>query len=86
MGLLDEFMLGGSRGEALGILDEVAEPLNVFVELIMVPPQEVGFLHQVVVIVLEVFLTDLAVVGRRSQVFNFLDRNKDTTESEEEMA
>lgn len=52
----------------------------------MVPPQEVGFLHQVVIIVLEVFLTDLAIVRRRGQVFNFLDRNKDTSESEEEMA
>lgn len=79
-------MFGGSGGGAFGILDEVAEALDVLIEFVVVPAQEVRLLLEVVVVVLKVFLADLAVVGRRSQIFNFLDRGKDTSESEVEMA
>jgi hypothetical protein len=70
--LPDGLVLAHGLLAIIGLLEPVAETLDVLVELVVMPPQLMSFLLEVKVVVFEVFPAYLAVVGGGRQVFDFL--------------
>lgn len=70
--LLNQLSLGSRGWKSLRVLELTTQLLDILVELVVVPADVVSLLFQVLIIIFEVFLTNLAVIGRGSQVLNFL--------------
>ena len=70
--LLYCLVFGRKRGFFVTLFYFLAELAHVLVEFVVVPPQLMSFLFEVLVIVFEVFVTNLAVIGGRSEVVKFL--------------
>ena len=70
--LLDSLVFGRKGGFLFILFYFLAELAYVFVEFVVLPPQLMSFLFEVLVIVFEVFTTNLTVIGGRCEIVKIL--------------
>ena len=81
--LFDKLPLTASTHVCLWFINQVAQLLDIIIELVMLTSKNVSFLFQMLIIVLENLLTYLTVIRRWSQFLNYLNNLNLTADAED---